>query len=64
MPTKSAGMKAYYPAYLYYGVRGVQKERGGGWRIDPRKNFMADALQKSKHRIGSILGSSFANALK
>ena len=72
MPDKSAGMKDYYPAYLHYGVRSGavrtrghrrQEDRGRGWRIAPRKNFMEDALQKSNSRIVAILQSAFASSL-
>ena len=72
MPDKSAGMKAYYPAYLHYGVRSGavrtrghrrQEDRGRGWRIAPRKNFMEDALQQSNSRIVAILQSAFASSL-
>ena len=72
MPDKSADMKEYYPAYLHYGVRnGAQRtrghrrqtDRGRGWRIEPRKNFMEDALQKSNDRIVAILQDAFARSL-
>ena len=72
MPQRVAGMKAYYPAYLHYGVRNGAKrtkghrrqaDNGRGWRIAPRENFMEDALQKSNDRIVSILQDAFAKSL-
>ena len=46
---------AFYPAFLFYGVkrgakRGKSHERGAsggsGWRIAPRNNFMVEALER------------------
>ncbi len=90
-PDKTAGMKDYYPAYLYYGVRaggrvgraapgaGVGKSNrrrrgeraaalaaraGSGWRIAPRANYMADALQDESQRVRDVLTAAFAAALR
>ncbi|CAG8864093.1 hypothetical protein [Pseudomonas fluorescens] len=40
-------------------------ERGAGeWRIKPRDNYMADALQDSSSQVQSILSAAFAAALR
>lgn len=89
-PRKTGAMKAYYPAYLHYGVkkgarvkalppglgRGKSNRRAAGaraaafaaraaagWRIAPRANYMADALQDSNSQVQSILAKAFADAL-
>lgn len=60
MPQRIAGMQDYYPAYLHYGVRGKAK---GGWRITPRGNYVADALEDESDRVRSVLAAGFAAAL-
>jgi hypothetical protein len=35
----------------------------GEWRIKPRDNYMADALQDSSAQVQSILSAAFAAAL-
>lgn len=46
----------FYPAFLFYGVRGGAKRRrnhhrgasgGSGWRLVPRNNFMVETLNKN-----------------
>ncbi|QCZ26156.1 Uncharacterised protein [Klebsiella pneumoniae] len=46
----------FYPAFLFYGVRGGAKRRrghhrgasgGSGWRLAPRNNFMIETLQRN-----------------
>ncbi|WP_252088734.1 hypothetical protein [Pseudomonas sp. MWU13-3659] len=59
-PTKTPSMKAFYPAYLHYGVR---RKSGGGWRIKPRDNYMSDALVDSRADVQRILQQAFAAAL-
>ena len=59
-PSKTAGMRAFYPAYLHYGVR---RKSGGGWRIKPRDNYMTDALVDSRDEVRRILQQAFAAAL-
>jgi hypothetical protein len=59
-PSKTASMKAFYPAYLHYGVR---RKSGGGWRIKPRDNYMTDALVDSRVEVRRILQQAFAAAL-
>jgi hypothetical protein len=42
----------------------VAARRAGGWRIDPRDNYMADALQDSASDVQKILGAAFADGLR
>jgi hypothetical protein len=71
-PQKTADMKDFYPAYLWYGVRRGAKrgkshkkqEATGAWRIEPRENYMVDALNNSKDAVRSILKQAFAAALR
>lgn len=42
----------------------VAARRAGGWRIDPRDNYMADALQDSAADVQKILGAAFADGLR
>lgn len=48
---------AFYPAFLYYGVRRGSKRRrshhrgasgGSGWRIAPRNNYMTETLKRNR----------------
>lgn len=41
----------------------LAERAAGEWRIKPRGNYMADALQDSSSQIQSILSAAFANAL-
>ncbi|WP_178080996.1 hypothetical protein [Pseudomonas sp. DrBHI1] len=59
-PSKTASMRAFYPAYLHYGVR---RKSGDGWRIKPRDNYMTDALADSRDEVRRILQQAFAAAL-
>lgn len=59
-PSKTASMRAFYPAYLHYGVR---RKSGGGWRIKPRDNYMTDALVDSRDEVRRILQQAFSAAL-
>lgn len=71
-PEKTPAMGAdFYPAYLFYGVTGkpARKDRraqakDGRWRIKPRGNYMADALQEQAGNARSALEAAFAAALK
>jgi hypothetical protein len=44
-------------------ARLIAERAAGEWRISPRDNYMADALQDSSDRVQSILFSAFAAAL-
>ena len=44
-------------------ARLVAERAAGEWRIAPRNNYMADALQDSAPRVQSILSAAFAAAL-
>ena len=70
-PQKTADMKYFYPAFLWYGVRRDAK-RGkshkkqaatGAWRIAPRANYMVDALNRRADNVRAILRQAFAEAL-
>ncbi|MEX6663160.1 hypothetical protein [Pseudomonas sp. W2-17] len=71
-PQKTADMKDFYPAYLWYGVRRGAKrgkshkkqEATGAWRIEPRENYMVDALNNRADDVRSILKRAFAEALR
>lgn len=41
----------------------IAERAAGEWRIKPRDNYMADALQDSASQVQSILSAAFANAL-
>ncbi|PTT31899.1 hypothetical protein [Pseudomonas sp. HMWF021] len=41
----------------------LAERAAGEWRIKPRDNYMADALQDSASQVQSILSSAFAKAL-
>lgn len=65
-PYKTPAMGAhFYPAYLHYGVRAKASSHHsapGGWRIEPRENFMADALQESAGQVEAVLRAAFESA--
>jgi hypothetical protein len=48
------------------GVRAdlIAARQAGGWRITPRDNYMADALQDSSTEIQAILAQAFAASLQ
>lgn len=45
-------------------ARLVAERAAGEWRITPRDNYMADALQDSSSQVQSILSAAFAAALR
>ncbi len=71
-PQKTADMKDFYPAFLWYGVRkGAKRGKShkkqdatGAWRIEPRENYMVDALNNRADDVRSILKRAFAEALR
>jgi hypothetical protein len=42
----------------------LAERAAGAWRIKPRDNYMADALQDSSSQVQSILSAAFAAALR
>lgn len=44
-------------------VAAKAQRASGGWRITPRDNYVADALQDEKSAVQSILRAAFADAL-
>jgi len=60
-----------YFVYLHYGVRRGARRRkdhkaqpAGPWRIEPRENYPADALQNRAAEVRSILGAALAAGLR
>lgn len=63
----------FYPAFLFYGVRGgARRQRGhhrgasggSGWRIAPRNNFMVETLQKNSSWTRYYLKRELRSSLK
>lgn len=46
------------------GIRLRALRASNGWSLEPRKNFMTDALESSSGRIQQILRKAFADSLK
>lgn len=70
-PTRTAGMKDFYAAYLYYGVAGRARRKDrkaqpkdGKWRIAPRGNYMAEALRIKRESIRAVLRNALMDAIK
>jgi hypothetical protein len=61
-PEKTSAMgRWYYPAYLHYGVK---RRTGAGMRVEPRDNYMVDALQAEAGDVESILRVALGSALR
>lgn len=61
-PEKTAAIgRWYYPAYLHYGVK---RPDGDGMRVEPRGNYMVDALQAEAGNVEAILRTALASALQ
>lgn len=54
-PSKRPDMDEYYPAYLFHGTK-----RG----IQPRGNYMADALQANQSEVQRIISAGVKDAIK
>lgn len=61
----------FYPAFLWYGVTGNARRKDhqaqvktGKWRVAPRANYMADALQERDAEVRRVLGDALYDALK
>lgn len=72
-PVKVAGMKDFYPAILVRGVTGRPRTKGhkkqaapapGKWRIEPRGNYMQDALEKRQAGLRTQARDALRDALK
>ncbi|KVF27642.1 hypothetical protein [Burkholderia vietnamiensis] len=70
MPQKVAGMKDFYPAFLYYGARrrsGARRDRRSrgpsNWRIEPRGNYMVDAKNDGASEVRTLLVDVYRRAL-
>ncbi|EFR2313536.1 hypothetical protein H1329_002078 [Salmonella enterica] len=71
--TPFAKGEAYYPAYLFFGVRrgarkGISlKKRASGasdWRIAPRANFMIESLNDKRYWTEKVLFNALRSAVK
>lgn len=69
-PKRTAAMSTPYFVYLHYGVRRGAKRRkdrraqaAGAYRIKPRANYMADALQSNEPAIRQIVTKGLQDAL-
>ncbi|MBL5911230.1 hypothetical protein [Enterobacter asburiae] len=65
--------EAYYPAFLYFGVRrGAKRTKshkkgasgGSGWRIAPRANYMTETLEKRRAWTQSVLSDGLSKSLR
>lgn len=64
-------MKAFYPAYLHYGVKNkppgtsirARRNLATSWRIKPRNNYIVDALRSTRRQVSRILIDGFKEAL-
>lgn len=71
MPEMPAGAKGYYPGFLYYGVRrqttrtrSHRRQPNGPFRIAPRKNFIADALDARQGDVREVLVGTLRKAFR
>ena len=71
-PDKTGEMKDFYPAYLHYGIRRTRslalakrhvKQPEGPYRLAPRANFMADALENRREQTRTVLRAALQDAL-
>ncbi|BAO88920.1 hypothetical protein [Caballeronia cordobensis] len=63
-PQKTPEMgKDFYPAFLWYGVRRTAGEEGSGWRVEPRKNYMTEALDKRREVSETAIMAALKDAL-
>ncbi|VWC26298.1 hypothetical protein BPS26883_06147 [Burkholderia pseudomultivorans] len=70
MPKKIAGMRDFYPAFLYYGTRsksgGRRDHRSRSTsklRIEPRGNYMSDAKDDGAREVRALLVDVYRRAL-
>lgn len=59
-PDKLAGMEAFYPAFLWSGAR--NRRRGG--TLEPRENYMIDAMNYKAPYIRAELHAALVKGLK
>ncbi|MHC0027053.1 hypothetical protein [Enterobacter vonholyi] len=64
---------AFYPAFLFYGVRrGAKRKKGhhrgasggSGWRVAPRKNYMTEVLEKRRSWTRYVLSRELRKSLR
>ena len=51
--------EAFYPAFLRYGVKGK-----GGWRINPRKNYIEDSFELHRQEMVGGVAQALGESLK
>jgi hypothetical protein len=63
----------FYPAYLFYGVRYNARRRrrhhrgasgGSGWKIEPRGNFMTQALLNKREWVETVLFNALRDSVR
>ena len=62
MPKRRAGdakEEAFYPAFLRYGVKDK-----GGWRINPRKNYIEDSFELHRQEMVNGVAQALGESLK
>jgi hypothetical protein len=69
-PQMVPGMKQFYPAFLWYGVRrkpGAKRDKrskgSASTRIEPRGNYMIDTLEGRSQDIRTLLADAFGRSL-
>lgn len=64
---------AFYPAFLFYGVRrGAKRKKGhhrgasggSGWRVEPRNNYMTEVLDKRRSWTRYVLSRELRKSLR
>lgn len=64
---------AFYPAFLFYGIRrGAKRKKGhhkgasggSGWRVEPRNNYMAQVLENRRSWTRYILSRELRKSLR
>ncbi|EBB6417375.1 hypothetical protein CQL51_004144 [Salmonella enterica subsp. enterica serovar Enteritidis] len=64
---------AFYPAFLFYGVRrGAKRKKGhhrgasggSGWRVAPRNNYMTEVLDKRRSWTRYVLSRELRKSLR
>lgn len=71
-PTKTAGMRDFYPAFVIYGHRGPKtdsqnqrsKKRKGKKAAEPRKNFIEAAANNYAPRFAEVMEAAFDEGIK
>ena len=68
--TTGFGEKEFYPAFLHHGVRRNRKKNhkkqsaDTPYRIEPRKNYMAETLERKRERVRQVIGEAIQRGLQ